>query len=85
MGGLQYDIKGQRSGKLVAVKYLGNGRWDCKCDCGKTTIARGVDIRRGRIKSCGCGRGYRKTAFKGCDMDCFNCPYPDCKRPTNLM
>lgn len=23
--------------------------------------------------------------FKGCDEDCFNCPYPDCYRPENML
>ena len=26
-------------------------------------------------------KGYRK--FKGCNEDCFNCPYPDCYKPVN--
>ncbi len=24
-----------------------------------------------------------KIFFKGCNMDCFNCPYPDCYAPAN--
>ena len=26
-----------------------------------------------------------RTRFKGCDEDCFNCPYPDCKKPVREM
>lgn len=53
------DITGLRSGKLVAQKYVGkdkhnNALWLCKCDCGRETIAKGSDIRRGEKKSCGC-------------------------------
>lgn len=28
-------------------------------------------------------KGYRK--FKGCNEDCFNCPYPDCFKPVAEM
>ena len=30
--------------------------WLCKCDCGGTKIARGVDLRCGGTRSCGCLR-----------------------------
>lgn len=23
--------------------------------------------------------------FTGCDEDCFNCPYPDCRKPAQLL
>lgn len=31
------------------------------------------------------GKLKEKSAvrFKGCDEDCFNCPYPDCLKPDN--
>lgn len=29
-------------------------KWLCKCDCGKTTIVDGRDLRKGATKSCGC-------------------------------
>ena len=32
----------------------GHKKWLCKCDCGKTTIVDGRDLRRGKTKSCGC-------------------------------
>lgn len=28
--------------------------WECLCDCGKTTIVAGVNLKSGRTKSCGC-------------------------------
>ena len=32
----------------------GGARWRCKCKCGKEKIIRGVDLRSGRVYSCGC-------------------------------
>lgn len=29
------DLTGQRFGRLEVLKYNGNSRWECKCDCGK--------------------------------------------------
>lgn len=48
------DITGQRFGRLIAVKYLGNSKWKCQCDCGIEHIATGSNLRNGSIKSCGC-------------------------------
>ncbi len=28
--------------------------WLCRCECGSFTAATGTDIRRGKVKSCGC-------------------------------
>lgn len=50
---------GNRYGKLVVLeraennKY-GDARWLCQCDCGNTTIVKGVSLRNGHTKSCGC-------------------------------
>lgn len=27
------------------------------------------------------GKGIKPLKFHGCNEDCFNCPYPDCKKP----
>ena len=53
------DITNQRFGKFIALKYKyckkGEGAmWECICDCGKTAIVSGHNLRLGRIKSCGC-------------------------------
>lgn len=50
------DITGKKFNKLVAIKYLGNSKWECKCDCGKTAIVKGSRLTRGLTKSCGCAR-----------------------------
>ena len=47
------DITGVRFGKLIALRYLGNGYWECKCDCGDIQPYLGYNLRRGRTTSCG--------------------------------
>lgn len=59
MGQALIDEKGNRYGTLT-VKELTkdkNGRtaWLCECDCGRTKIVRGPDLRKGRITTCGKG------------------------------
>lgn len=58
------DISEQRFGNLVVKKYLGNGNWECKCDCDNTTVVLGRQLRCGNTKSCGCGRGKKQTDLK---------------------
>ena len=57
------DLVGQRFGKLQVIEYAGtktykNGnkfsQWLCKCDCGKTKIVIGTNLKRGITASCGC-------------------------------
>lgn len=58
------DLKGQRFGMLTVVKRVGTTKdrkaiWQCKCDCGKSTTVRSVDLKSGNTKSCGClGNNY---------------------------
>lgn len=59
--GTKIDITGQRFGKLVVIKeadfrndYNNNAYWECKCDCGNTTIVNGSSLRLGITSSCGC-------------------------------
>ena len=68
MGGWNFiDKTGQRFGSLVAIKYLGDRKWLCQCDCGNTTIVRSASLvndptptHRG-IRSCGCGHKSKLT------------------------
>lgn len=51
------ELKGRRFKRLLVVQDIDRGhelKWKCKCDCGKIIIARGADLNRGYIKSCGC-------------------------------
>jgi hypothetical protein len=53
------DIAGQRYGKLVVIRQVdgrlrGSSLWECRCDCGGTTIKSSNMLRTGHAKSCGC-------------------------------
>jgi hypothetical protein len=58
---------GTRFGMLVVTSYapvkkFSNGtarRYECKCDCGGTTVVIGNALRSGVTSSCGCRKGYR--------------------------
>lgn len=46
-----------------------NARWNCKCECGRMVLAYGQDLKKGKVKSCGClnaqriyRHGYSRTA-----------------------
>lgn len=60
------DLTGMRFGRLVVVKQAPhlspkNVRWECKCDCGNTTVAQSGALRGGRNNSCGCLQRERAT------------------------
>lgn len=55
------ELIGQRFGRLVVTRDAGcvpPGRttWECRCDCGATTVVRGISLRYGAVKSCGCAK-----------------------------
>ena len=56
------DLTGLRFGRLVAIhprprQKAGEPiRWECKCDCGNTTVVLGASLCSGVTKSCGCIR-----------------------------
>lgn len=56
--GLPIDHTDKRYGRLLAIRRVTNDRnqprWECRCDCGKTTYVDGYLL--GRTKSCGCLR-----------------------------
>lgn len=50
---------GKRHGRLTVIERVenatnGDAMWKCRCDCGKETIVRGRNLRKGHTKSCGC-------------------------------
>lgn len=69
----------KRFGRALVLKYAGKNKWrqllwKCRCDCGNTFITIGVELRRGRVKSCGCynrdissvfNSGYGNPNYKG--------------------
>ena len=53
------DLKGQQFGRLYVLTRAENDnngltRWNCVCSCGKISVVRGQDLRRGDQVSCGC-------------------------------
>lgn len=52
------DLTGKRFGRLTVIERIrkvGNEwLWLCQCDCGKTKEAKGVNLRSGKCRSCGC-------------------------------
>ena len=52
--GLHEDLTGMRFGRLVALRYLGQSKWLCKCDCGSESITLSSRLKNGNTKSCGC-------------------------------
>lgn len=59
--GTAIDLTGKHFGKLTVIKkeyFIPEKHkgwyWLCKCDCGNDCVKKGEDLRRGRIKSCGC-------------------------------
>jgi len=48
------DMTGVRFGRLVGETYDRDGYWYFSCDCGCTKRAKGADVRRGKVNSCGC-------------------------------
>jgi hypothetical protein len=52
------DMTGKKYGKITINRYFETRKnrtfWECTCDCGKNFITNSVDIRNGKVKSCGC-------------------------------
>lgn len=63
------DITGNKYHRLTVLSFHSKSSknqslWLCKCDCGKTTIAFGLNLKRGHTKSCGCLRLENSGGFK---------------------
>lgn len=55
------DLRGQSFGRLSVLdrtepKPDGAIWWNCQCECGGHRVARGSDLKRGFVQSCGCIR-----------------------------
>lgn len=57
------DLKGQRFGFLTVLERCANVgdkvAWNCRCECGKTVIAKSKNLLNGKQTSCGCQRKKR--------------------------
>lgn len=54
-----FDLTDKRFGKIRVTERNGS-KWKYVCDCGNSGEAFTSDIRRGKIKSCGCARFQAK-------------------------
>ena len=50
------DLTGKKFNKLTVIRIASRDPlyWECKCDCGNTTLVRTSNLTRGMVKSCGC-------------------------------
>ena len=66
MKGVFEDLTGKRFNRLTIVGRVKNTKgvkWECVCDCGKTTYAVTQKLSSGSTKSCGCFKGDRLSEF----------------------
>ena len=54
------DLTNSRFGKLLVEKYIGDGKYLCRCDCGNTVEIRASNLRNNSTNSCGC---IKETKF----------------------
>ena len=61
------DLTGQKFGRLTVIKRAGtqNGHstWLCRCECGNFCTVKGIHLKNGHTRSCGClhNEGNHKT------------------------
>lgn len=48
------DLTNQKFGKLLALEYINNSKWKCKCDCGNIKNIDSYSLISGATQSCGC-------------------------------
>lgn len=56
------DIANRRFGRLTAVRFAGDGKWFCRCECGGSVTVITSNLTRGNTTSCGCA--FREAHFK---------------------
>nr|DAK63744.1 MAG TPA: homing endonuclease [Bacteriophage sp.] len=61
-------LTGQKFGRLTPIKKLENGKWLCRCDCGKEITAFTNNLTRGHTTSCGCYREENRPFLRRKDL-----------------
>jgi hypothetical protein len=46
------DIAGKQFGKLKALRYVGDSKWDCKCSCGEYRVVPTSQLTSGKVTMC---------------------------------
>lgn len=62
------DLTGKRFGSLIALEYVGNKKWLCKCECGLQKEFATSNLKLGKSSSCGC---KNKSSFKNLEGERF--------------
>jgi 5-methylcytosine-specific restriction endonuclease McrA len=63
------DETGNKYEKLTAIKYIGNRKWEFICDCGEKCTKDIADVRRGKVRSCGCLKKEYQQKRKNGEVD----------------
>lgn len=67
------DEVGNKYGKLTVIKQVESkvykdgksySQWLCQCDCGREVVVKGINLRFGLTKSCGCLSSKGETKIK---------------------
>lgn len=63
------DLTGQVFGKLTVLKRVSeigepHMKWECQCECGRTTIVAGTALKQGITKSCGCTKSLGEQKIR---------------------
>lgn len=87
------DLTGERFNRWVVVKrgddyvYPKSGsrsaRWECICDCGKTSLVHSAHLKNGTSQSCGCLNVERSSVHGLSSTKAYNSWYNMIKRCTN--
>lgn len=62
------DISGEMFGRLTVIKYIGESKWLCKCDCGNESVVVGDSLKNGATRSCGCLHKERTSESRLIDL-----------------
>lgn len=59
------DLSGKKFGRLTPIRVVSKDKdknlWECRCDCGNTSVVATEALTSGNTKSCGC---YKADEFK---------------------
>jgi len=59
------NLKGNKYGTLTVLDYIGNQKYKCVCECGKTTEVFASNLTSGHTKSCGCRKNKESVMQVG--------------------
>lgn len=61
MARVNRNIQGHRYSKLKVLRYVGDGKWLCQCDCGNQSTPSVNALQCGKARSCGCWLDAART------------------------